>query len=569
MKKTAKKVLSLVLALSMVFTIAFGVSASQEITVPTRDTSNVVVTETTTAVNRIFYELFNKIIYALVSGIMAIYPDPADWKWAKDYTAEGFMDGRDNYQTEAGENNKWSLGYASASLVPDDLTEQKYYIGRDLTERIAQGVYDDMRIRSVAMDDNSGNGIVIYAAVDTLGVTNADTISIRKGVLAWAEENGIDVANINITATHSHSALDTQGVATGSIYKILANSFANLLHINELVGMESATAFKKMFIDRSIKAVIASIENMTEGTMNYDKIDASYHIHDKRDLVKAEDIPEIVSILFTPDDSSINETYFINITCHPTSFSASNGLVSSDYIYWLDKYINENSPVANGDGANSIVVQGALGQVSRDNLEYDTTGMTEHEEMGAESKALGDAFAKLILAADYDNELAPILNTLANEFLISPTNTILALACKARLVNNQIYRTGIGPMSAAVATEIGYVEFGHEIAFATFPVELYPEVFWGADITGNATWDGTAWEYPAMPEMIDGIELHCISLCNDALGYVVTDNYFAYMGHIIGEEIADEILSLGGTAGSTMIKEFAVIANQVNAYNAE
>ena len=194
MKKTSKKVLSLVLALSMVFTLAFGVGATGEVEVPTRDTSAVVVTETTNTANRIFYEILNKLVYVLVSGIMSIYADPADWKWAKDYTADGFMDGRDNYQTEAGANNKWSLGYASASLVPDDLTEQKYYIGRDLTERIAQGVYDDMRIRSVAMDDNSGNGIVVYAAVDTLGVTNADTISIRKGVLAWAEENGIEVA---------------------------------------------------------------------------------------------------------------------------------------------------------------------------------------------------------------------------------------------------------------------------------------------------------------------------------------------------------------------------------------
>ena len=367
MKTTAKRILSLVLALTMMFTLMFGTVAT-EVEVPTRDTSNVVVTETTTPTNRFFYELLNKIIYVLVSGIMAIYPDPADWKWAKDYTADGFMDGRYNYQTEAGAGNKWSLGYASASLVPDDLTEQKYYIGRDLTERIAQGVYDDMRIRSVAMDDNSGNGIVVYAAVDTLGVTNADTIAIRKGVQAWAETKGINIATINITATHSHSALDTQGVATGSIYKILANSFANLLQIDELAGMESATAFKKMFVERSINAVIASVENMTAGEMSYDKIDASYYIHDKRDLVATEDVPEIVSILFTPDDKSINETYFINVTCHPTSFSASNGLVSSDYIYWLDKFINENSPVANGEGANTIVVQGALGQMRETTL---------------------------------------------------------------------------------------------------------------------------------------------------------------------------------------------------------
>ena len=566
MKKSFKRIVSLALALCMVLTLAFGVGAQQS--VPTRDTSTVVVTETTSPANRIFYEILNSLVKVLVCGILAVYPDPADWEWADKYDANGFLDGRDTYQTEAGSDNKWSLGYASKSLIPDDLTEQKYYIGRDLTERIAAGVYDDMRIRSVAMDDNSGNGLVIFASVDTLGVTNADVISIRQGVLAWAAENNVDIATINISATHSHSALDTQGVATGSIYKILANSFANLLHIDELAGMESATAFKKLFIERSTDALIESVQNMTAGSFTYDKIDAGYYVKDKRELIAAEDIPEIVSLLFTPDDASVNETYFLNVTCHPTSFSASYNLVSSDYIYTLEQYLNENSPVANGDGANMILVQGALGQLSRQNLDYSAEGLTEDEARGAETKALGEAIGSLILSADYDNELAPILNTLATEFLISPTNAILALACKARLVNNQVYRTGIGPMDIAIGAEIGYVEFGHEIAFAAFPVELYPEVFWGADITNNATWDGTAWEYPAIPEMVNDVELHCISLCNDSLGYVVTDNYFAYMGHIIGEEVADETLSLGGTTASKVITEFASIADRVNAYNA-
>ena len=43
---------------------------------------------------------------------------------------------------------------------------------------------------------------------------------------------------------------------------------------------------------------------------------------------------------------------------------------------------------------------------------------------------------------------------------------------------------------------------------------------------------------------------------NDALGYVVTDNNFAFMGHIIGEEIADEVLSVGKHMGSFVVEEY-------------
>ena len=66
---------------------------------------------------------------------------------------------------------------------------------------------------------------------------------------------------------------------------------------------------------------------MESGSLYYDSIDASEFIKDKRGLVSKEDIPEIASLYFVPDSGS-EDTYIADITCHPTSFSASNGLVA-------------------------------------------------------------------------------------------------------------------------------------------------------------------------------------------------------------------------------------------------
>jgi len=105
-------------------------------------------------------------------------------------------------------------------------------------------------------------------------------------------------------------------------------------------------------------------------------------------------------------------------------------------------------------------------------------------------------------------------------------------------------------------SEIGYLEFGNEVAFALFPGELYPEVFLGNDITGGVTWDGTEWQYDSLADEVEGVKTYAVSLANDALGYAVTDNNFAFMGHIIGEEIADEVLSIGKHIASFYVSNY-------------
>lgn len=571
MKKSVMKIISVILSLTLVFSVA-GTSAfaGVEDYLPEKEAVGEQITDGAISavqtvgglfagmedidsfdtfldnVMKVLYNLLNVVVEVLVKTICAVYPDPAGWKDLAEHSTDTFLEGREEYKTGADAGNYWSLGYASRSLIPDDFEADKYYLGRDLMNKKAQGVYDDMRIRVAVLDDNSGEGAVVIGAIDALGVTSTDVRAIRAGVLEYCKENGIDVSSINITSTHAHSALDTQGVSTEFFYKLFASSFKNLLGFEgELPFLEAPTYFKQYFIEQSIIAVNNAFKDMESGSLYYDSIDAGEYIKDKRELVSKEDLPEFASLRFIPDSGS-EETYVIDVTCHPTSFSASNGLVGSDYIYYADEYIKAQ------EGANMVMIQGAVGQISRD-IDVDTTGMDEYEEKGANARYLGEKFGELIITAEYETELEPVINAHHTELVITPENSILALACEVNLVNNQVYYTEDG---VGIISEIGYLEFGNKVGFALFPGELYPETFWGHEIIGDTTWDGSEWAYPGLGNSVEGVEVYAVSLANDALGYVLTDDNFAFMGHIIGDGIADEVLSVGKHTGSYFVSTY-------------
>lgn len=550
MKKRALRAISLILCVAVMFTgasIGSGAAQPQE--------ENAIGT----AVEKGFYNVLNVIVEGLVKTICTIYLDPNDWEHIDSYNAEdiGFLPGRETYRTEPAENAVWKLGYAKKSIVPEDIDSGKYNLGRDLLNKYAQGVYDDQCIRVAAIDDNSGDGIVVLGAVDALGVTSTDTRAMRKAILDYCKEKGIKVASINISATHAHSALDTQGVSTEFFTKLLAAFWLNLFGLDITIpGLETAEAFKQHFVDTSVEAIKAAVDGMEEGKLFFTPIDMSEYFKDKRDLISKEDLPKTASFCFVPASGNA-PTYISDITCHATSFSASNGLVGSDYIYYIDEYIKS------ANGGNFIMIPGAVGQVSRD-IEVDTSGMTEYEEKGADARYLGKNLGKMIVEADYSNELEPIVNVKHRELFITPENSILTLACEIGLVNNRIFYKGSGfGREYCMATEMGYLEFGNEIGLALFPAELYPEVFWDDEITGGANWDGTEWPYDSLAESVEGVDVYAVSLTNDAIGYVLTDNNFAFMGHIIGEGIADETLSVGKHTGSYLVTEYFALLDSL------
>lgn len=542
MKNKMLKNASIILCLSMLLSINAGAINS----------------DVGTDIVKGLYDALNVVVEGLVSTICRIYPDPVSWKNIDEYNSDEvyFMNGRNAYLTEENDNF-WSLGYSSRSLIPKDFESGKYNIGRDLTNKPAEGIYDDQRIRVAVIDDNSGEGAVVLGSIDSLGVTSTDVREIRRQVIDYCRNENIQVASINIFATHAHSALDTQGVSTGFANKLIGAFWYNLFGSSSPVaGLENAQAFRDYFISESVQAVKDAFSKVETGKMFYSTVDSSLVVKDKRELISKEDLPEIAVLRFIPDSGN-GDTYICDITCHATSFSAGHNLVGSDFIYYMDEYLKNEA------NANLVMVAGAVGQVSRE-ISVDTQGMTEWEEKGAQAKALGTKFADFVLNADYSTQLKPVLNVIHKEVFISPENSILVLACEIGLVNNKVYYDGFLFKDYMLASEIGYIEFGNKVGFSMFPGELYPEVFWGDEITGFANWDGTQWQYDSLADSVQGVDVYPISLANDAIGYVLTDNNFAFMGHIIGDGIADEVLSVGKHIGSFLVSEYLSMVNSLN-----
>lgn len=550
-----------------------------------------------------FGNRINSIIQGVVKGICKVYPAPRTWKNISEYDSTYVYDekdGRQDYLTDAAEQAQWQVGYASGSIIPDDFAAGKYVLGRQLNFAgggKAQGILDDQRVRVICLDDGSGQGAVVIAVIDGLGVTSNTIRLIREACADYTKDGRI--AAINVSATHCHSALDTQGVSANFMAVLTKNIFTNLL------GQKRAATNNDAFIDNLIRVSAEKIkeayQNKESGKLYYDVADSAALARDKRGYIDSENLADAGILRFEPANSSSKGTYLVNYTCHPTCASANAGLVSSDYIFYTD-YMMQKA------GYNFIMTQGAVGQVSSSGISvsHEEKYLTASRELNLKEKvgeelyeksscrgtdAYGEAVAELILSAATDNraeeELKPVLNAKYRYVAFSADNYTLHLACRCRLVDNPVYKTGRGFNDMVLPSEVGYVEFGSRVAFGLYPCELYPEVFGGKGMVTNDvenySWDGTEWTIPAAAEMVrQGVDVYAVCFANDYIGYVVPDNFYSGWGHwaLKGSDranyeydpnasifdyafggTADELLSAAKHSASKIMTAFQAIAD--------
>ncbi|MBQ7100117.1 MAG: hypothetical protein IJN81_00680, partial [Clostridia bacterium] len=123
----------------------------------------------------------------------------------------------------------FTCGFGKAVLTPADVASGKYFIAGYDSNNPATGVLDDMYARAVYLDDNTGSGGVVMCAVDAVGISRKDINKIRERVIKSRKIPNLK--SINICATHSHSAIDTQGLWGEKIYKCGRNEdFMRSLH---------------------------------------------------------------------------------------------------------------------------------------------------------------------------------------------------------------------------------------------------------------------------------------------------------------------------------------------------
>ncbi|MBQ8763624.1 MAG: neutral/alkaline non-lysosomal ceramidase N-terminal domain-containing protein [Clostridia bacterium] len=438
--------------------------------------------------------------------------------------SENFLEGSKNFVDEA-VAEYWSAGYARRILTPDDIESKKYFLGGFLKfpAQEATGVVDDLCVRAVVLDDNSGRGSAAFAWVDGVGFMNADIKEIREK-LADITGNG-KLISIDIGSTHTHSGIDTQGLWGNIPY-----SGRNQNYIDSI-------------INKAADAIREAYNNRSEGTLYYSSKACPEMFSDGRDPYSIDE--KIHLFRFVPNNSSKKEIYITNFGAHPINLGWSNTEISGDFPYYIEQAVTSKK------NADFIFIQGAIGGAIHNNMGTENgiaEELTSYEKMKEYSLLVADILYEL---AEKGKTVEPVLNIAHAQVDFEVNNFIFLLAERAGLCNVTAFKED---GKIYLTSEIGYVEIGKNIKIIEAPGEVLPELVYGGFFSADKAYNGTEYPYAALNTYFDkDDEILVFGLCNDAVGYIVPDNDYSSSNE---EGHYEETVSTGSYSASAFSKAF-------------
>lgn len=588
MKKKFLSVISVILVLSMV--IGMSVTTAQA---------------TQSTLKRIGSGALGGIVTVLLTGLNAIFPDAKHFVREADYKNENFYSGTETFLDEPAENACWKLGYSNTSLVPANWKDRDLYLGgyimlENMFSNKVDYVIDDMKARVIAIEDGSGRGVSVFATIDCIGMTNNDIKEIRKAFASKADSK-YRLNAINVSSTHAHSCIDTEGLWTDMLSKVLKNIPKAITHIGTPEQGTNADYMKYLY-EQVANAMLAACDNMTPGEMTFSRknIGDEYFNNKNRSSASAL-MTDMVRLEFKPFDEKYDPTMIINVAAHPdvaglpTDFVVESDAVntgrqiSGEYIYYMGELLSSagyNCMFFNGAIAGIYMSRGAtndgqdtywradqsarygqeLGRIALAmNMTLDEIKTGEYkdilyneETIKKEMEYAGDGYS--LWCKDWTpvtaEKVDPIFNIVIKTVRVPVTNPLIQLAGKLNLANYNVIITGIGKY--AIEVEIGYIEFGKQLKAVMMPGEICQDlIVGGSSLTADDSYSGKDFEYPCITEMFKDENIICFGLTNDAIGYVVPDNDYCMA---IAFDHYQELISLGKNAASSIMAGFTEIA---------
>ena len=539
--------------------------------------------------------LMEGVITGVLNAAQKAVPDRMEAQSPEAFQSNNFYQGTASFLKTPAQNAAWSLGYARASLVPADWQEHDYYLGgfiaieNGFTNRVEE-IIDDMSVRVIALSDGSDRGVSLFGTIDSIGVSNKDIRAIRALVAKEAQARGIVLNAVNVSSTHCHSCIDTQGLWTNMFKKAVKNLFAAFTGLTKI---ESGTdeAYLAFLHQTVAEAMLKAISDMKRGTLTYAVKDIGKDYFSNKNRKSATSLPsQLHRFLFTPEDPAAKPTVIANLGAHPDvaglpTESNSGRALSGDYIYYMGDELEKH-------GYNFMFFNGAIAGIyigrgpSGDGIDL------EHRYQISEryGRELGRILLAMtlteeeILASDlYDAEtieqeraasdsytlwcehwvpvqarvLDPLLNLRLKEVCVPVTNPLILLAGKLKLANYNILKDGKGKY--AVVTEIGYLQLG-DVPVALVPGELVSDLYaGGASLTKEGSANGADFGHPSLQALF-GENALCFGLTNDAIGYIVPDNDYKLA---IVDDHYQESISLGAATASTLMTAFEALAKEI------
>ena len=422
-----------------------------------------------------------------------IYGMPKGYFTDKESAEKYMLRGDDKFSTKAGEG--YICGFAKSVLTPENLDKVNYYIAGYDSNNPAKGVLDDMYARAVYMEDGTDRGGVVICSVDAVGVSRKDINEIRKIVIESGKIPSL--RSINICATHSHSAIDTQGLWGEKIFKSGRNE-----------------DFMNQFRQRTAKAIISAYENRKNGRLFYSVREATDMQFDCRTPDTFDS--NITKFRFVAEDES--EICIVNFASHAELLGSETKNVSADFPAYMIKEIETVNPKT-----DAVFINGAIGGM----ISAKEIKKVYREEIDCEAytKEFGKNLGNMVNGMSDETELKPLINVRNNQIKIPADNYVLILARLLKVLNNDISRNK-KRSKAYIWSEAGYMELGSEIGIFLIPGELFPELYNGEFLSAEESANGTPAEYKILTKQTDAKHTFVIGLCNDELGYIIPDNDF-------------------------------------------
>ncbi len=605
MRKAVKVILSLVLCCCMITpTVAFASEESKAynpiqeyIDESQMDTGLLVKIQLAKFLNY----LSNFVINDLLGTVLKFaIPDSAAVVDFSDFNLDeydNFYAGMDTFIDEPQGDKVWSLGYGKASVLPEDFGTKPYAKGAYLPYVFGNAMYtdddgqeEDLMARAIVMNDGSGRGNVVFIALDAMGFANADVRLIREALKEVAEENNI--VSINVSCTHIHTGIDSQGVWTDPIGCI----------VNNIISSDVKYGVERSFIDSVVagskEAVESALDDMTAGKLYYSQTDIGEYIHDRTAPIALD--KNLYKLEFVPFDSAKTPTILATFGCHPESASydwasadpdkplSFDKKFTTDFVWYIEK-------LANSAGYNFIFLQGNVSTVtssrhrSGDGVEqsahysavrygyelgYIIFGLNmTREERIALNEATGDRLGIEEYGDQYEEytvwyedletveaqEVKPVLNIKLEQFAVQIDNNIIALLGKTSVADNFVLKNGWG--TYYTVSEVGYLEIGDNMKVYMSPGETFGELLLG----GNGA---KGFELAPIREYT-GEDIIIMDLMNDAAGYVANPANYVLAGLQYNEEKAvfDSdtwcLISYGKGAATKFIGTFYEIYDSV------
>ena len=609
MKKIIRTAIVFILCLCMITpTVAFAASSSKEVNYDsvseyvfssktgvednTEANKNIILAK---VVNHISNFFINNVLGSMLNMVVPSSSAVLDYEDFDVEAYDNFYPGMSEFIDEPQGKKVWSLGYGKASVLPEDFGEKKYakgayipYVYGNEMYKDEEGNYEDLMARVIVMNDGSGRGNVVFISIDAMGLANSDVRLIREGMKDLAKK--YNIVSINVTCTHIHTGIDSQGVWTDPIGCLLNN----VLTDNVKYGVP------RSFIDSMVKgsreAVEKALADMTTGKMYYSSIDIEEYLFDRTAPISYD--TNIYKLEFVPNTANKAPTIVATFGCHPESASfdwnqdESDPLnfdrkFSADFIWYTEK-------VLNSAGYNFIFIQGNVSTVSssrsksNDGLDgsahygairygyeigYILLGMNLNEaERIKLNSDTGDRLGvnKYKGQEDYTvwyeglptvekTEVKPVLNIKMQQVKMPVTNNIIVLLGKTSIADNLILRDDKN--NYYTVTEVGYLEIGDNMKVYMSPGETFGELLLGGS-------GANGFPMPTIREYT-GEDIIIMDLMNDAAGYIANEENYVMAGYqyneLTGELDSDTwcLISFGKYTGTVLIKNFYEIYDSV------